>query len=374
MINGVMIMREYASKTVRVVGYGGVVLLLLFCMTDTASTAGAVSESINKCLNIVIPSLYAMLVVSSLFIRSGVNGLFPRWAGKLTRAIFGMESSIFPIFTFSMVAGYPVGVKMLCDEYSAGRLSKRRAELLSGLCFGAGPAFVFGCISRQLYSSDRAGLVILISNVSANFILAFIMSVVLRKTAQEQPRRKSRGISAEMFTDCVLCSGRAMADICIMVVFFSVFAAFLSCVGAAAVGELLGKLPDLDRKSGEVIVAALLDVTNIGKLPRGDWLLLPYVSGASAFGGICVMFQVAAITAGKFSLKPFILLRCAAAVLSYFICRMIMPLLMEREIVEVSAVKVSGMSSKSPVPSVMLILMTVMLMLEFGKKGHQKAA
>ena len=374
MINGVMIMREYASKTLRAVGYGGVVLLLLFCMTDTASTAAAVGESINKCMNIVIPSLYAMLVVSSLFIRSGVNGLFPRRAGKLTRAVFGMESSIFPIFTFSMVAGYPVGVKMLCDEYSAGRLSKHRAELLSGLCFGAGPAFVFGCISRQLYSSDRAGLVILISNVSANFILAFIMSFALRKTAQEQPRRKSSGVSAEMFTDCVLRSGRAMADICIMVVFFSVFAAFLSRIGAAAAGELLEKLPDLDRNSGEVIVAALLDVTNIGKLPRGDWLLLPYVSGASAFGGGCVMFQVAAITAGRFSLKPFILLRCAAAVLSYFICRLIIPLFMETETVAVSAVKVSGMSSKSPVPSVMLILMTVMLMLEFGKKETKKAA
>lgn len=371
MINGVMNMRRYVTKGFDMAKNVMLSSLLFFCIFDTGSAAAAVGDSINKCVNVVIPSLFAMLAVSSLIIRSGINGRFPRWIGKLSRVLFGMESSIFPIFTFGMFAGYPVGVKMLCDEYSAGRLSKRRAELLSGLCFGAGPAFVFGCISRQLYSSDRAGIIILISNVSANFILAFIMSFVLRKSAEERPKPKKISLSAEMLTECVLKSGRAMADICIMVVFFSVLAAYLSRAGAAA-GELFGKLPDLDRRSGEVIVAALLDVTNIGKLSRGDWLLLPYVSGATAFGGVCVIFQISALIAGRFSLRPFILLRCAAAVLSYFICRMIIPFLMEAETVAVSAINVSGVSSKSPIPSVMLILMTVMLMLEFDKKRSKK--
>lgn len=366
-------MREYVTKGINLAKKAVIAALFLFCIFDTGSAAAAVGDSINKCVNVVIPSLFAMLAVSSLFIRSGINGSFPKWAGKLSRAILGMESNIFPVFTFGMFAGYPVGVKMLCDEYTAGRLSRRRAELLSGLCFGAGPAFVFGCISRQLYSSDRAGIIILISNVSANVVLALIMSFTLRKTAEKHPKPKKCSLSADMLTECVLKSGRAMADICIMVIFFSVLSAFLSRSGAAA-GELLGKLPYLDRDSGEVIVAAMLDVTNIGKLPCGDWLLLPYVSGASAFGGVCVMFQISALTAGRFSLKPFIALRCAAAVLSYFICRIIMPLLMEAETVSVSTMKVSGVSSKSPVPSVMLILMTVMLMLEFDKKKHKKAA
>ena len=32
-----------------------------------------------------------------------------------------MEGKELPIFTFGMVAGYPGGVKMLCDEYSFGQ-------------------------------------------------------------------------------------------------------------------------------------------------------------------------------------------------------------------------------------------------------------
>lgn len=371
MINGVMIMKEKAVKVLKYVLFAAI---SAFCVTDTAEVAAAVGKSVDKCVEVVIPSLFAMMVISSLFIRSGLNGHYPRWLGKFSRTVFGMEGYVFPIFTFGMFAGYPVGVKMLCDEYSAGRLSKRRAELLSGLCFGAGPAFVFGCISRQLYSSDRAGLIILISNIAANVLLALIMSVPLRRTFREHTHNRCGGLSADMLTDCVMQSGRAMGRICVMIVFFSVFSAFFSRTGAAAAGELLAKLPDLDRESGKVIVAALFDVTNTGDLPCGDWLLLPYISAATAFGGLCVMMQISGITAGRLSLRPFILLRSAAAVLSFCICRLITPLLMVGETVSVSAVKAEGVSSRTPVPSVLLIIMTAMLMLEFDKKRERNTA
>lgn len=363
-------MKKYAEKAIKAAKMAAIAAVFVVFLADTQSAAAAVGESIRRCTDIVIPSLYAMMIASSLIVRSGMAGLMPQWAGRLSRRVFGMESSVFPIFTFGMVAGYPVGVKMLCEEYNCGRLTKKRAELLAGLCFGAGPAFIFGCISRQLYSSQSAGNVILISTVSANIILALFMSVPLRRSAgaRSVPRRVS--ISSDMLTDCVLRSGRAMTDICIMIAAFAAANAALDRMGVtAAAGELLGKLPDLDRISGEVIVAALLDVTNIADLPRGDWLLLPYISALTSFGGICVIFQLAALTAGKLSLKPFIIMRSVAAVLSFVICRLISPYFMTYETASVTSLYAADGRTSSPVPSVMLILMTVMLMLEFGGKS-----
>jgi hypothetical protein len=368
MIYGVMIMKKYAENAIKAAKIAALSAAFLYFLTDTGAAAEAVEESIQRCIDIVIPSLFAMMIVSSLITRSGMLACLPKWLGKLSRLVFSMEGSIFPVFTFGMIAGYPVGVKMLCEEVSAGRLTKQRAELLSGLCFGAGPAFIFGCISRQLYTSRNTGLVILISTVSANIILALIMSVPLRRAAVSDSSPRSVSISADMLTDCVLRSGRAMGDICIMIAAFAAANAALTRSGiTAAAGELLRKLPHLDRISGEVIVAALLDVTNISKLPCGDWLLLPYISGLTAFGGVCVFLQIAVLTAGKLSLKPIIIMRSAAAIMSFFICRLIMPFFMVSEITEVLSPRMS--STASPVPSVMLIIMTVMLMLEFGGKS-----
>ncbi len=370
MIYGVMIMKKYAEKAIKAAKIAAISAAFVYFLGDTGGAAEAVGESIQRCIDIVIPSLFAMMIVSSMITASSMTALMPRCLGRLSRLVFGIEGSELPVFTFGMIAGYPVGVKMLCEECSCGRLDKKRAELLSGLCFGAGPAFIFGCISRQLYSSRNAGLVILISTISANIILALLLSVPLRRTAgaRSVPRRVS--ISADMLTDCILRSGRAMADICIMIAAFAAANAALARTGVtAAAGELLGKLPDLDRIRGEVLVAAFLDVTNISKLPCGDWLLLPYISALTAFGGVCVLCQLRALTAGKLSLKYFIIMRSAAAVLSFFICRLIMPFFMTGEVTEVMSPRISSAGNSSPVPSVMLIIMTVMLIVEFGGKS-----
>ena len=370
MIYGVMIMKKCAEKAANAVKIAAVSAAFLYFLGDTGGAAEAVGESLQRCIDIVIPSLFAMMIVSSMITSSGMMTLMSKRLGQLSRLVFGIEGRELPMFTFGMIAGYPVGVKMLCEECSCGRLDKKRAELLSGLCFGAGPAFIFGCISRHLYSSQNAGLVILISTVSANIILAMLMSAPLRRTAgaRSDPRRVS--ISADMLTDCVLRSGRAMGDICIMIAALAAASAALARTGVtAAAGELLGKLPDLDRIRGEVIVAAFLDVTNISKLPCGDWLLLPYISALTAFGGVCVLLQLRALTAGKLSLKPFIIMRIAAAVLSFFICRLIMPFFMAGEVTEAMSPCIISAGNGSPVPSVMLIIMTVMLMVEFGGKS-----
>ena len=369
-------MRKYAEKASKAAKTVLAVMLFLFCAADAAAVSQAVYSSMLRCINTVIPSLFAMMAVSSVIVGSGIAELMPKWFGRISFFLFGMDETEFPIFSFGMFAGYPVGAKMLCELYTAGRISKRRAELLSGLCFGAGPAFIFGCVSRQYFGCERAGLLILISGVSANIVTALGASFFLRRAAEKQPRpRRSVSISAEMLTDCVLRSGRAMADICIMVVGASVFTAFLIRTGAmAAAGELLGKLLRLDREGGEALTAALIDVTNIGSNDSGGHLLLPYVSGAVSFGGLCVFFQLRALTVGKLSLKPFIIMRAFASVISFAVCRALLPYFVFGEAMEAASVKVRGHGTDSAVPSVMLIIMVIMLMLEYGNKREDSSA
>lgn len=369
-------MRKYAEKAAKAAKIAVTVILFLFCAADTAAVSQAVCSGMLRCINTVIPSLFAMMAVSSVIVRSGIAELMPKWIGRISFFLFGMDETEFPIFSFGMLAGYPVGVKMLCELYTAGRISRRRAELLSGLCFGAGPAFIFGCVSRQYFGCERIGLLILISAVSANIVTALGASFFLRRTAEKQPRpRRSVTISAEMLTESVLRSGRAMADICIMVVGAAVFTAFLIRTGTmAAAGELLGKLLRLGREGGEALTAALIDVTNIGSSTGGGHLLLPYVSGAVSFGGACVFFQLRALTAGKLSLKPFIIMRAAAAMISFWVCRALLPYFVFGEAMEAASVRVRGHGTDSAVPSVMLIIMVVMLMLEYGNKRGESSA
>ena len=84
------------------------------------------------------------------------------------------------------------------------------------------------------------------------------------------------------------------------------------------------------------------------------------------------MFQLSAAAGRRISIAPLVIMRCTAAVMSGFVCRLIMPFFMEYETAEVSAVVVEKVRSSTPVPSLMLIIMTVMVMIEFGKNSSKK--
>ena len=130
MINMVMIMRNFTKKAIKCAKAAAATAAFAFCMTKTAEVSQAVSGAVERCIGVVIPSLFAMMIVSGLLVRSGITGAVPRFIGMISEKLLGMEGFMLPVFTFGMFAGYPVGAKMICTEVQCGRLDKNRAALL----------------------------------------------------------------------------------------------------------------------------------------------------------------------------------------------------------------------------------------------------
>jgi hypothetical protein rflaF_16316 len=339
-----------------------------FCISETETVKTAVSGALLRCINIIIPSLYAMMAVSSLVIKSGITSRLPMPFKSVGRLLFGMDGDSLPIFIFSMFAGYPAGAKMLCTGYDSGYISKKSAGLLMGICFGAGPAFIFGCISGQLYSSPLAGKIILISTVSANFILAFLISFLLRKNSgNEHSVRRKITVTGDILTECIISGGKTIAEICFMITAFSVLTAMLDTYGILHhAAKIFSGISGFSLDTSAKLLPAFLDITAVNDLPENNYSLLPYLCALTSFGGVCVIFQISAVVSGRLPLKPLILLRSAAALLSFIICRIIMPFMMRDEVVSASSITVKTYKAPSPVPSLMIILMTFMLMCEYG--------
>lgn len=362
MIEWVMFMNKSAKAMKN--GFISAILVTAayFCMAHTKVIADAVSEAVQRCLLTVIPSLYAMMIVSALLVRSGITGCMPNFLSRLTRLFFGLDGTSAAIFSMSIFAGYPVGTSMLLSEYESGRLNARRTELLCGLCFGAGPAFIFGCISGKLYSSPTAGMIILISTAVANIIGLLLMSPWLRRDIPEDTAKKKVTLTADMLTDCMISSGRSMAVICFSVVAFAVISAFFQMAGiSGSVGKILSGISGMDSGTGSRIFAVFLDITNVSGLPVNDYSLLPYICGATSFGGVCVLFQLSALVRGRISILPLVAVRVVMAAVSGMVCRVMMPIFMRYELISASAVRGRICREGSAVPSVMLVIMTLMV-------------
>lgn len=328
--------------------------LTIFCLADTQTVGACVSAALERCIGIVIPSLYAMMIMSSLMTETGLISRFPKPIRTFGRIIFGMDGAVFPIFAVSMLAGYPVGSKLLAGEVRKGNIEKKAASIYAGLCYGAGPAFVYGCISSQLYGEREAGTVILVSTISANVLLALVVSFFMREKPKRKPESGCFRFSSEILVKSVSEGARAMLGICSMIGAFAVFSGFLRSVGAVDAIESL--CPYIRRE----YIFAFLDVTAIDNFKAGDYSALPVISGLVSFGGVCVLMQISALTSGELSMGIAAGMRATAAILSGFICRGIMIIFSDRFCVTASTVKICR--EKSPLPSVMLMIMTLILM------------
>lgn len=359
--------KEKGSMCLKIMILGATVY---FCIAEANAVKSAVKDGIDRCLTVVIPSLYAMMIAAVMIIGSGILGCIPKFIKKLGRVFFGMPGESFPVFVFSMFAGYPAGSKMIKEQYSSGIISKRTASVLCGVCFGAGPAFVTGCISGELYSSGIAGKLIMISTVSANILTALIVSPFLRK---EELSGKCFGSRTKLHGDVILTksvvsAGRTMAELCFMITAFSVITAILKEYGIiSAAASVFSGLTGFSPEISNAFIPALLDITTVRGLCDNNYALLPWLCALVSFGGICVLFQTAAIISGSFSLRIFLVLRLAASAASFWICRLIMPFMLKDETIAAAAVNVGVHSAPSPVPSVMLLLMTFMIIAEYDK-------
>ena len=337
------------------------VLTALLCIVGADEVKESVRSAAERCITTVIPSLFAMTAVSGILIKSGVCAYLGRPLHRVGRFLFGMDGDIFVIFLFSNIAGYPIGAKMLTACMDSGRLSKRSAELLAGVCFGAGPAFIYGCIASQLYRDRTAGNLIAASVVSANIIAALAISVFLHGKTCGRPERQSPSLSAEMLSECVSSAGRSMAEICFAVMAFSAVTALLTGLGAIPVlADVVSHLTDRGYHSSLGLVYSFFDVTAVSALPSGDITLLPVLSALVSFGGLCVFMQISPVCAGRMSILPALGVRIAVSVLSYSVCRVLMRFFVIGEAVSVSASAVCMHSGSSPVPSVLTLIMAGM--------------
>ncbi|MDE6034341.1 MAG: hypothetical protein K2G36_00285 [Ruminococcus sp.] len=341
------------------------ILISVFCLIETDIIKNSIYDALVRCTGIIIPSLYAMMVIAPLLIKSGIIDSLSRFTGKTGKILFGMENVVFPVFVFSMIAGYPTGVKMLSSAYERGIIDKKRAEIFSGVCFGAGTAFVSGCVTSQLYGNRTAGNLILISTIGANIIFTFMMSFFMRKNCTLDNRKNSIEITSEMLTECVANGGNSIINICFMVMIFAVVTAMADYTGIISqTGNIISKITGLSVGDSEQVIRAVTDVTAVTGFSHGNYELLPYLSALISFGGICVMFQISAVS-GKLSLRPLIIIRLIVSVISFVICRILLPVMLSAETVLTSAVNVRTHQARSPIPSVLLIIMTIFLLAEY---------
>lgn len=283
------------------------ILLSLMLLALTAlsivfsdSLKNSLSASITLCLEVIVPSLYFFMVISSMLASSAFLDFFAKISTKFAKTLFGFDGKILAIFLLSQFGGYPIGTKMLSQLYENGEITQRQAMLCACFCFSSGPAFVLGVVANK-----AAFGAIMLSCTLSNLAAAVVFGRLLHITSKAPLKCKSNVSLVKSAKD----SANSLLNICIMILFMRCILTISKNLGLTF---FVSAFFHIDTNA----VSAIFEVTNVLAVS-----CVPICAFLLSFGGICVALQLRSIAAFRFNMAKFLAARAVCAALSAVICK-----------------------------------------------------
>lgn len=294
-------------------------LCLLILINPQVSASGA-KTGLTFCTNILIPSLFPFMVLASLVVKTGLSDKISKLFAPITKAIFNLPSSASATIILSFIGGYPTGAIGIKELYRQKKVTSKQTEQMLLFMVCAGPAFILSAIGSQISSSKLTGIIIFISHIFSAIILGIFSGLFYKDNKFCENKKISQPVSfsTAMVNSC-LEAAMAMFNMCSFVILFS---AFLNIIFKIFDFFYL-KLPIIN-----VIVSALLEVTSGCMAIINNHAPTELIAFALGWAGLCVHFQIFAITDSiNFSKFKFIFCRAIhgflSAIITHFLLRII---------------------------------------------------
>ncbi len=264
------------------------VIILILLLPDLS--AAAVLKSGALAVTVVLPSLFPMLVLSSLFTSSNTSK-------KLSPTL--------SCLAIGLVAGFPVGAATVQNYVENGDISEDRASLMLPWCNNASPSFVVGFVGASLWGSVQVGWILYFCHVLSAILLAFFMSRGQKREVFQ------RHVLKQSFSSSLTQAVKRAATSCINITAFIVFFG----VVVAIIEHFFGALPSLLIGTIE-LTQGVARAMGMGEMPR---IVLAVQAAILAFAGFSVLFQVRSVTtvSMKYYLPCKIVQSGVAAALTY---------------------------------------------------------
>lgn len=256
-------------------------LLLLLIFPEAAKSS--VSDGLNICGRIIIPSLFPYLVAVNLIAELGI-------IAKLTS--HGKGSFSKAAFIIGISGGYPVGASFIAEARKRGEISRDAASRLLIYCNNSGPAFIIGAVGTGVFNSAAAGITLYAAHIASAIIYGKLLHADDCSNGQILPKPKA--FSAAL-VDAVKKSVSAMINVCGFVLTFSVFLSIINSRGLLHI--LSGRLSSLTHTElsfNSALIAGIFELGNSISQMQGlaaaplNLALAAFVLG---WGGISVHFQ-----------------------------------------------------------------------------------
>lgn len=202
-----------------------IILGTLLLLINPKIVIDYIKNAVNLCFNILIPSIFPLLVFSSLFIETGLANDIGKLFNKIIKPIFNLNGSCAIAIILGVIAGYPIGAKIALDLYNNGNCNKSEAERILAFCNNCSPSFIIGGIGIAIFSDYKIGAILYFSQIVASIIVGIAFGHLWKDNLSNNSLNNIKFERKSIVNSLVVSVKSAainMAYICGFVCFFSV--------------------------------------------------------------------------------------------------------------------------------------------------------
>ena len=251
-------------------------------------------EGLLFCAQILIPSLFPFMVLSSFVVNCGISGILSRFLAPVTKSFFRLPGSAGVTILLSMFGGYPVGARGIRTLLDRGLITREEGARMLCFAVGAGPAFVIFAVGCSLLHDVTMGIILFAAQAVTQLILGFASRFLCKNDTYKQntPDKVKPMPLASAFVQSCADGVLGMLNLCGMVVLFSSLMGILQSGGAQSMFENLLTGCGVSKAAATSILPILFEVTGGCNRAANAGASYELMAFAIGWGGLCVHFQV----------------------------------------------------------------------------------
>lgn len=269
--------------------------ICLFFLINPKTCSNACISGVSVWAINVFPVLFPFFILTRTIVTLSSNqtGRLDKFFSKF----FNTPRGSLKIYSLSLLSGYPMGAKLICNEFEDGKTNSHQALKMLSFCSMAGPMFIIGTVGVAIMKNMICGIVILASNIIATLINGIIFSKFKKEEKLEHslkaPQYKTSHFSIEQIVYDSLISVLMVG--CYIALSFLLIELLKSLNIINFITFSLSKIFRIDESIISSVIIGIVEITKgaieIEKLNVALRLKTIILSGIIGFGGLSVMMQ-----------------------------------------------------------------------------------
>lgn len=228
----------------------------------------------------VLPAILPFMLLTSLLMQLSFIEKISAPFSKPFSKLYKTSTHSGYVYILSILAGYPIGSKMIADLYERGKISQNDAFKMSSFCSNSGPMFIIGSVGVGMLFSPTAGYVLFLSHIFSALINGlFYRRLRFSEDYQPDQDKENGGVN---FNDIVCSSVQGVLSIAAIIAFFFVVSQSLS--------PLFNLMPEGVASIFKGVIEMTQGCLTVSKSFNLFWAV-PICAFLISFGGISTIIQ-----------------------------------------------------------------------------------